>query len=161
MITLKKQIELSIDNQYEGFDIFTKKDIERIQKKYSKELETNNGMLSQAHLETIRLFYIRKFEIFKAITLLNNLNEAIEQFNELEEFARGEQIYENSIDTWEFLKTTNSEEELIEAKANDQFDSNKKWIRFDYGAYAISMNDDEVIKHIKQSIELYEEHILG
>ena len=161
MITLKKQIELSIDNQYEGFDIFTKKDLERIQKKYAKEHKANNGMLSQANLETIRLFYIRKFEIFRAITLLNNLDEAIDQYNELGEFQSEEQIYENSTKTWDYLATTNGKEELEESKNQSSYDPSKKWMRFDYGVYAISMDDEQLVERIKENLKIYEENILG
>jgi hypothetical protein len=153
MITLKRQISLDVDNTYMGKEIFTKKDIERLEKKYSN--------LGLNELETIRLFYIRKYEIISLLDVSQNYDEAIFQFNELSEFSSEEQIYENSIDTWEFLKTSNSEEELEEAKSQSSYDSNKRWMRFDYGAYAISMNDEEVVQHIKDYLARFEENILG
>jgi hypothetical protein len=153
MITLKRQISLDVDNTYMGKEIFTKKDIERLEKKYSN--------LGLNELETIRLFYIRKYEIISLLDVSQNYDEAIFQFNELSEFSSEEQIYENSIDTWEFLKTSNSEEELEEAKSQSSYDLNKRWMRFDYGAYAISMNDEEVVQHIKDYLARFEENILG
>lgn len=153
MITLKKQTSLKVDNIYKGKEIFTKKDIERLEKKYS-----NLGLYQ---LETIRLFYIRKFEILFLLESSKNYDEAIFQFNELSEFQTEEQIYEDSTDTWEFLATSNSKEELEEAKSQSSYDSSKRWMRFDYGAYAISMSDEEVTQHIKDYIERFEENILG
>jgi hypothetical protein len=153
MITLKRQISLDVDNTYMGKEIFTEKDIERLEKKYSN--------LGLNELETIRLFYIRKYEIISLLDVSQNYDEAIFQFNELSEFSSEEQIYENSIDTWEFLKTSNTEEELEEAKSQSSYDSNKRWMRFDYGAYAISMNDEELVQHIKDYLARFEENILG
>lgn len=160
MITLNKNFQVKINNIYKGTEIFTLNDIKRIEKKYAKTLESNYGLLSDAQMETIRMFYIRKYEILLRI-VLGNLPKAIEEFNELCEFHSDYQVWPNTKETFELLRRTNYEEEVQEMIACDTYDKNKRWFVMDYGAYAVSKNDEEVIKFIKEFIKMFEERILG
>jgi hypothetical protein len=160
MITLNKQFILKLNNIYEGNEIFSLNDIKRIESKYAKTLESNYGLLNNAQLETIRLFYIRKFEILQALRI-NNFEEAIEQFNELCEFFSDYQVWANTKETFDFLRTTNNEEEVQEMIACETYDKTKKWFVMDYGAYANSKNEEELKEFIKEFIEMFENRILG
>lgn len=160
MIKQTKQFNVEINNIYKGTEIFTLEDIKRIETKYAKTLESNYGLLTNAQLETIRSFYIRKYEILIRI-MLGNLPKAVEEFNELCEFHSDYQVWPNTKETFELLRRTNYEEEVQEMIACDTYDKNKKWFVMDYGAYAVSKDDLEIIKFIKDFIKSFEEHILG
>ena len=161
MITLNKKLCLKINNLYNGKRIYTLEDLEKIQRKYEKLLEPNYGLFTKAQLETIQMFYIRKFEILQFLDVYNNFEEAIEQFNELCEFHSDYQVWPNTKETFALLRRTNYEEEIQEMVACETYDKRKKWFVMDYGAYANSKNEEELKEFIKEFLQMFEDRILG
>jgi CRISPR/Cas system-associated endonuclease Cas1 len=167
MITLKKEFVIQINNTYNGKEIFTLGDIQRIEKKYKNLLVSNCGILSESHLEFIRAFYIRKFEILQNLERFQrngqevHINEAIQEFNEMSEHHTDQIVWRNNPYTFKYLESTNSKEEIEAMVSTHYYDKTKDWFVMSYGSYAYSMNQEQVLEHIIECLENYEEQILG
>jgi hypothetical protein len=110
--------------------------------------------MNQYEEEFVKLFK-EKIQEIESLIKLTNIDELIESFNE---FANTNDmidniIYKNNKATWDWLNTTNTQEEIQEGIQSEGFDKSKPYMIIEYSAYFRSMNQEEMIEHIQSVLE--------
>jgi hypothetical protein len=112
--------------------------------------------MNQYEEEFVKLFN-EKIQEIESIMNRNHIefDDLIESFNE---FATANDmndyiIHTNNKATWDYLNTTNDEEEIQEGKSVESFDKSKPYFLIEYDAYFRSLNCDELIEHIQSVLE--------
>jgi hypothetical protein len=110
--------------------------------------------MNQYEEEYAKLFN-EKIQEIESLIKLNNIDELIESFNE---FANTNDmndyiIHKNDKETWNWLNTTNSKEEIEEGVQCEGFDKSKPYMIIEYSAYFRSINKEEMIEHIQNVLE--------
>jgi uncharacterized membrane protein YheB (UPF0754 family) len=110
--------------------------------------------MNQYEEEFVKLFN-EKIQEIESLIKLNDIDELIKSFNE---FANTNDMIDNIIHknnnaTWDWLNTTNTEEEIEEGIQSEGFDKSKPYMIIEYSAYFRSMNQKEMIEHIESVLE--------
>jgi uncharacterized membrane protein YheB (UPF0754 family) len=116
--------------------------------------------MNQYEQEFVKLFN-EKIQEIENLLKEKNLNDLIKSFNE---FANTNDmidyiIHKNNKATWDWLNTTNTQEEIQEGTAVESFDKSKPYFLIEYSAYFRSLNEVELIDHIQSVLEESKEYI--
>jgi hypothetical protein len=112
--------------------------------------------MNQYEEEFVKLFNEKIQEIESIIDSnyieFDDLIESFNEFantNEMNEYI----IYKNDKTTWDWLNTTNTQEEIQEGVQCEGFDKSKPYMLVEYSAYFRSLNRDELVEHVQSVLE--------